>query len=501
MVIDRLDPIERDNEHVGLWGGRWQPPHAGHEWVLEHFLSVFETLTIAIVNPDPMNPPVSPETFPRFKPELNPLTFFERLELWTAILERHGAIDRVAIVPTWHPRYKVELENTFFPPKTRRLWIVPMQADEELMKVDDFSLLGEKSFSDFGIPQELMGISGSDIRHRARAGAEWSALVPTAIHQFGARILDGGVSRNTSYIIFPVLADHPSPTQLACASKLASEGLIPVFALGVQVQPGPSWWFRPAVKAHVLTYYERYCLIREVAASLGLAQPLITPIFYTEDDLVLNEAFLPTRERRRWIHDETDKSQGPLAATLWQEAEPLYERSDVGACETREIKRELDRYLKSVRFPSRRNIHVNSRRSGMGGGITFGDGAIIHGPVVGGDAKVEGDVQNVEGSQIRLSANKMAELREELSRLLDTLAFGTVSDLQTAGANLHIAEVTREQLEPLVKQELEVFSESRSGAKSQLRARVENFAISAASSGTVALVVEILKAIFSAGPR
>ena len=486
---------DTSNHDVAIWGGRWQPPHIGHEWVFKQLLRLYKNVCIAIVNPDPNNPPVPHDTFPRFGREFNPLSYFERLKLWTLIAEASGALSRVVIVPTWHPRKKIVLENTFFPPHARRIWAVPMQAEEEIMKVQDFTQLGERTCCDFLVPQAVLGVSGSDIRHRLESGTSWIEMLPQSIREFGASVVRGGIPHKTTSVLIPILNDFPKQNQFALLRSLLAQNVAPIFALGVHVNESNDWWFQPERDSLVLCFYERYRLITHVITSLNIAQPYIIPLFYTESGVTLYEAFMPPRLTRKWLIDSDDEYSGWILTSLLRYGEELLPSASYDRRTAEQAEVLLKDELSKVYYESRAKGQQHHRRKKTMSGINIGDGTTIHGNVVGGEARVEGNVQNVEGDQVNISATDVVNVRKGVESLLRAALDGSEEDISLEAGNL---ERTTNHLQPahiesIVKQAVGEFITAHEAEKSRLRERMESFVISAGGSGVVTGIVEVLR--------
>jgi cytidyltransferase-like protein len=137
-----------------IFGGRWQPFHNGHLYVLNRILEVHDVAIIGIVNPDPDNPP--DKDFDRFHTDSNPLYFWERALMITRLLREKGWSSRVRIVPMWHPRASLEKDENYLPPRRRRFWYVPIIAESEEKKVADLRRLGEEVVTINNVPLDML---------------------------------------------------------------------------------------------------------------------------------------------------------------------------------------------------------------------------------------------------------------------------------------------------------------------------------------------------------
>ena len=103
----------------GIWGGRFRIIHNGHDYMLKHISENYEHICIGIVNPNPKIPPCEIKEHDKFIIDRNPFTYFQRAYLWDLLLKSYN-IDAV-IVPHWHPRKSLKLEESMFlPPKISR---------------------------------------------------------------------------------------------------------------------------------------------------------------------------------------------------------------------------------------------------------------------------------------------------------------------------------------------------------------------------------------------
>jgi hypothetical protein len=169
---------------IAILGGRWQPPHLGHVWLVTHILRDcgVPQMVLGIVNPDPSVPP-DPH-FRKFLLSGNPLTYWERLHIWTTILTAEGLLDRVAIVPMWHPRADLTRERAYLPPKKQRVWIVPLVDEDERDKAEDFLRLGEdvRIIETVDIPEQFASSHSWEVRRKILSGNElWRRSVPDAV--------------------------------------------------------------------------------------------------------------------------------------------------------------------------------------------------------------------------------------------------------------------------------------------------------------------------------
>lgn len=182
--------VPKDTEqpnHFAILGGRWQPPHRGHVWLVRHILDHprIPRLVLGVVNPDPRRPP--DPSFRKFLASDNPLTYWERSKIWTDILSALQLLSRVAIVPMWHPRSSLVQEESYLPPKRQRYWIVPLLDEDEREKAEDLEKLGEevRIIEPAEIPDEVSRNHSFELRRMVlRGNPAWRDEVPLEVVKF-----------------------------------------------------------------------------------------------------------------------------------------------------------------------------------------------------------------------------------------------------------------------------------------------------------------------------
>ena len=100
----------------------------------------------------------------------------------TSVFVAEGIMGAVRLVPAWHPRVKMTPEYYVLPPREKRVWCVPLTADEEEKKAMDFAALGEEVRIISDIPQDILQYSAVRIRQQILDGvSDWRDQVPDAI--------------------------------------------------------------------------------------------------------------------------------------------------------------------------------------------------------------------------------------------------------------------------------------------------------------------------------
>jgi len=165
---------------TGVIHGRFQILHNDH---LRYIMAGKERcrhLVIGITNPDPGLTREAASDRKRSHPQANPLTYFERYLMVTAVMDELG-VNRhdFSIVP--FPinipglyQYYVPLDAVFF---------LTIYDDWGRQKLRYFKSLGLKTVVLWEVSPEEKGISSSDIRQRMTAGQEWRDLVPPSVYR------------------------------------------------------------------------------------------------------------------------------------------------------------------------------------------------------------------------------------------------------------------------------------------------------------------------------
>ena len=293
---------------TGIWQGRFQYVHNGHYYVFKNELPKFDQKMVAIVNPNPSIPACS--NFSRFNDNRNPFTYFQRMLIWKKIADNEN-LD-VMIVPCWHARFKVALENDFLPSRLDRFWIVPLlQDDAEIDKAHDLERQGEKIFAaDFEQEDpEYARLNATMIRRSIERGEKsYQRYIPSCIWDLTANLFKG-YDENTYYLV-PFIDDRIDMLSIQYAIDIANhtpEHNYVLFAITVHVSNGElewidernlPWWFKTARHPNASkTYFKRAKILMELMGKLGVTNYLITPIFVMHEDIDYlgnyNTAFMP----------------------------------------------------------------------------------------------------------------------------------------------------------------------------------------------------------------
>lgn len=304
---------------TGIWQGRFQYIHNGHHYIFKNELPKFEEKMVAIVNPNPIVPAC--KNFARFNDNRNPFTYFQRMLLWKEIADYEKM--QILIVPCWHARYKIALENDFLPASNNRYWIIPVaQDDTEEDKASDLRRQGEKIHSaDFEKENaEYAMINATMVRQKINRGDEtYKKYIPEVIWNLTENIFKG-IDENEYYLV-PFIDDkidiNSIQYAMECASKSEKNCYI-LFTVTVHVSNGNTewkdenslpWWFKPARHPNGgKTFYKKAKLIERLMKKLGYIKYLITPIFVMDEDVDIlseyNSAFLPSINNIKVIINE-----------------------------------------------------------------------------------------------------------------------------------------------------------------------------------------------------
>lgn len=294
---------------TGIWQGRFQYIHNGHYYIFKNELPQFDQKMVAIVNPNPSYPACS--NFARFNDNRNPFTYFQRMLLWKKIADFEGI--QIIIVPCWHARYKIELENDFLPIQDTRYWIIPIaQDDSEEDKANDLKSKGEKIHSaDFEKENaEYARINATMIRQNISQGNEiYRKYVPECIWTLTEDFFRG--VDNNRYFMVPFIDNkidiYSIQSAIGAFNQFQRDSYI-LFTITVHVSDGEMewkdenelpWWFKRARHPNGgKTFYKKAKMITELMKKLEITEYLITPIFIMGEDIdtlsKYNSAFLPS---------------------------------------------------------------------------------------------------------------------------------------------------------------------------------------------------------------
>jgi cytidyltransferase-like protein len=164
---------------LGCVTGRFQPVHADHLRLMRRALDDRGRLVVGITNPDPGAQRPEPTSAHRHRPEANPFTYYERVELLAAALASPDGVGPAAAAgvrfvpfdlarPQHWPAY-VPLSAVQY---------VGVSADWERDKARRLAAAGYQVVEVPGDPASRR--SASDVRAALRRGESWEALVPPA---------------------------------------------------------------------------------------------------------------------------------------------------------------------------------------------------------------------------------------------------------------------------------------------------------------------------------
>lgn len=283
----------------GIWGGRFQIIHNGHENVLKYVANNYSHVCIGIVNPNPQTPAWSILEHEKFDPQKNPFTYFQRAYLWNVLLKYHSI--NAVIVPHWHPRKSLKLESTFLPlPQKSREWVIPLLPGEEF-KIEDFINAGEKVHTLNIESPDLRMIHASEIRRLfEKSDIKYKADIPEKI-QLKTEDFLNKKGLDEQFIVIPLLKDNLHPL-LLCAGIWLSVNMYKkiIFAPTVSVKNKAEWWkFKPK-KGDYFKFYQKHEMINIIMKKLHFYDYMVIPIIVKGKKCEAIDAFLPDSNNRSW---------------------------------------------------------------------------------------------------------------------------------------------------------------------------------------------------------
>lgn len=287
----------------GIWGGRFQIIHKGHEYVLRYTANNFSHVCIGVVNPNPEVPAWNILEHEKFEPKKNPFTYFQRAYLWNKLIRSHS-IDAI-IVPHWHPRKSLKLESTFLPqPRKSREWVIPRLPDEEY-KIADLEKLGEKVhiLQSNEEPFELRTIHASETRHLFdNKDSSFRADIPEKIVVETEAFLSGK-GLEDQFLVVPIIKDNLHPLLFCSGIQLSADtGRTLILAPLVNVQDETRWWeFEPRDDDSFFTFYQKHEIINALMKSVHFYDYMVVPIFVKSTQFEAVDAFLPESDSRAWL--------------------------------------------------------------------------------------------------------------------------------------------------------------------------------------------------------
>lgn len=286
----------------GIWGGRFQIVHRGHEYILKYVSSNYSNVCIGIVNPNPNKPAWNVAEHEKFDPRKNPFTYFERLYLWSMLL-RENSIDAV-IVPHWHPRKSLKLEKTFLPAiVSDREWVIP-RLDGEEFKIEDFQNAGENVYVLDDLPPELKQIHASDIRVRFDNNDRFfKEDIPSCIQEITEAFLKRRDVKK-DFVIVPISGDNLHAS-LFCHSINISfdENKTIIFAPIVNVKNFDEWWKCDPVEDEdsFFSFYRKSEIINSIMRQLHFYDFCTIPLIVRNGAIQDIDAYFPSQSRRSWL--------------------------------------------------------------------------------------------------------------------------------------------------------------------------------------------------------
>lgn len=294
----------------GIWGGRFQIIHRGHEFVLSYVNNNYNNVCIGIVDPIPDNPPCDVLEHEKFDPQKNPFTYFQRAYLWNLLL-RHNSIEAV-IVPHWHPRKSLKLESTFLPlPPHTRHWVIPFLPGEDF-KIKDLEKAGEiVDVLDEEENDNLKLIHSSRIKKLFDDKVkDFKDDIPEKI-QFQTEDFLNRKKLEENFIIIPILGDNLHPLLICGGIQLSFDNNQKlIYAPVVNVVNEKKWWNFESIEDGNFTFYEKHEIINVIMKKLQFYDYMVAPIIVKNNKCQAIDSFLPKPDSRTWFF--TKENSNPI---------------------------------------------------------------------------------------------------------------------------------------------------------------------------------------------
>jgi len=346
------------NREYGIWSGRFPIIHKIYELIFINTQNLYDKKCIVIVNPDPQCPP-EPK-YDRFAPNLNPLTYFDRMIIWKKIVDNIN--QKVIFIPGWHPKEKLVLENFFLPDGGKCEWIIPMFLENVAQKpTENYTNRGDSlkiinNADEINIAESMLYINDLYVLNASKNDKDrFESCMSNNTLEITKKLLatKGDKYKNlfkiideTNYIIVPIYDEDFDVVVIYCALEEAKkqEKTIVVFALSVDVGSSEKWWFRRAVDAdddNRLNFFNRYVILQSTMEKIGFNDYLITPIFFNGDKFKfdISKAFLPcAMQKKVWLFKKS--CEGPILDTrkcLKQAQENVIQLENVVSAKARQI--------------------------------------------------------------------------------------------------------------------------------------------------------------------
>ncbi len=287
------------NTQYGIWSGRFNIIHNGQESVLKKIINQYDTICIDIMNPTPGEPDWETiDNNEKYSKENNPLSYFQRLYLWSALL-RYYSIEAV-IVPHWPPLKSLDFENTFLPPKSSREWIIPKLKDSEY-KASFFIKLREK-IRYYDVDPYSSSLNTSELINNFRNddNALRTKIPKTVLYQT-EKFLRNELF-NDNFIVVPILSDEID-SRLICQGiqHYCDTGDNIIFSPVVEVENNNNWWKNESKKNGFFSFFQKYEILSEIMHNIEIYDYYVIPILKKGNKCYKIEDFFPDLEKIKWL--------------------------------------------------------------------------------------------------------------------------------------------------------------------------------------------------------